>query len=304
LSEGYARRLEGVPEAMGKAMRMLRRASVASDKISSIVFSRDRPLQLHALISSYLAKFDFPPAMEVLYSVSDSEYLDAYEALKKEFVNSNVRFLKETNFREDLLNTLRSLGDSRVFFLVDDIVFIRPVTTSILTQFPLVSGILSLRLGPAINYSYTRNANQRVPEFTRSEPGLLTWDWEGQDIDWGYPFSVDGHVFWAPEILTLAEYVEFQRPNSFESAMQFFSPYFASRRGYIFEAPRLVNIPCNRVQDEIHNIHGELHQAELLSYWKDGLRIDYEKLADVNTNSCHQELPFSFRTATARSRGV
>lgn len=299
LSREYANRLENAPAAMGAALQSLRRSEGSNDPMHAVVFSRDRPLQLHGLISSYLHHFDVPPPMIVLYSVSREPMHKAYEDLRQEFANDAVRFQKEENFREDLLDLLESLGDCRLFFLVDDIVFIRPVKSSVLKSIPLGTGILSLRLGPGISYSYTRQLVQKVPDLNPWKDELLSWDWYGQEIDWGYGFSVDGHVFWAPEILTLAKQVSFQKPNSFESAMQFFAPYFASRAGYCFSAPRLVNIPCNRVQDEIRNVHGDLHQGQLLEYWNQGLRMDYEHLQNIETNSCHQEIAIRFRAAKA-----
>lgn len=275
-------------------------APVDDGSVRAIVFSRDRPLQLHALLSGYFDCFDDPPPVRVMYSVSGKREDAAYEELNASFSNRNLQLIRETNFRDDLLEQLEAAGSGRVFFLVDDIVFLEPIAVSDLKAFPVSTHVLSLRLAPRIDFSYTTQKSQRRPELrdyakhAEKAGGLsrpaLEWDWASGEIDWAYAFSVDGHVFRAREIFQLAKSLHFRAPNSFESAMQAFAPFFAARKGICYERPALVNIPCNRVQTELDNIHGSMHQHQLLELWEAGQRVDFRSLYGAQTNSCHQEM--------------
>ncbi|MCR9140744.1 MAG: hypothetical protein NXI24_00620 [bacterium] len=274
--------------------------------VRAIIFSRDRPLQLHALLSGYFDCFDEPPPVRVMYSVSGEREAAAYEELKTAFSNQDLQLVRETDFREDLLKQLEAAGSGRVFFLVDDIVFLEPIAAADLKNFPVGTHVLSLRLAPRIDFSYTTQKSQRLPELrdyaTHAQNGrglsrpALEWNWASGEIDWAYAFSVDGHVFRAREILQLAKSVHFRAPNSFESAMQAFAPYFAARKGICYERPALVNIPCNRVQTEVDNVHGSMHQDRLLELWEAGQRVDFRALYGAQTNSCHQEMVLPLRS--------
>ena len=293
--------LERRDQALAAASRVaasgaLQRATGAGGGLRAIVFSRDRPLQLHALLGGLFDRFDSPPPIKVLFSVSNARAETGYAQVAESFPGRNLELIHETDFRADLLRQLELAGDDRLFFLVDDIVFIEPVHTADLQTFPIESHILSLRLAPRITYSYTRGQNETPPPLSPTE--ALEWNWSAGEIDWGYAFSVDGHIFSAAEILELARAVPFRAPNSFESNMQVYAPYFSARKGLCYQRPSLVNIPCNRVQTEIENTHGELHQDQLLDYWEAGQRVDFQKLYGFETNSCHQEIPLPLYSPT------
>ena len=50
---------------------------------------------------------------------------------------------------------------------------------------------LSLRMCPRMDYSYALDTITGIPPF---EDGT-TWRWPEAEGDWGYPMSLDGHVF-------------------------------------------------------------------------------------------------------------
>lgn len=274
-----------------------------ADGIRAIAFSRDRPLQLHALIESYLEAFDNAPLLRVLYSATSPRMRAAYQQLAREFsgdrAKGRVELHAESDFREDLLRELAAAGQERVFFLVDDIVFIRPVRAADLLRYPTESHVFSLRLSPAITYSYTTGRSETPPQLAETGDGRLReWDWAGGEIDWGYAFSVDGHVFAAAEVLALARQVQFRAPNSFEARMQLYAPYFAARRGVCYAEAALLNIPCNRVQREVANVHGqnaELQPERLLEYFESGTRVDVAALQNTGASACHVELDLPLR---------
>ena len=118
------KRLEVGRSALGRALNELVRSDISTleEGFHGVVFSKDRPLQLHGLLTSYFELNKKPPPLTVIYSASNSEYFSAYKELK--IIFDSVFFLQETTFRESLLFTLSKISFSKIFFLVDDILFI------------------------------------------------------------------------------------------------------------------------------------------------------------------------------------
>ena len=96
----------------------------AKTPVTGIVFSKDRPVQLHALISSYMHHVKNAAPMVVLYTATTEGFKKAYDEVSNEFSKQGVKFVKETSFKKDLLDVLNKLKTEKLFFLVDDIVFI------------------------------------------------------------------------------------------------------------------------------------------------------------------------------------
>jgi hypothetical protein len=93
------------------------------------------------------------------------------------------------------------------------------------------------------------------------------------------------------EVLAMMTRCEFGTPNSFELALKRFQPAFTYRYGLCYEKSRLMNIPYNRVQTEIDNIHGSVHQDYLLEQWHAGKQIDRQALYGHINASAHEEVP-------------
>ena len=118
----------------------------------------------------------------------------------------------------------------------------------------------------------------------------MVWRWADGKLDWNYPLSVDGHFFARREIAAMASLISFGAPNSFEDQLQIFKPLFDRRYGIGYKKSRMVNVPCNRVQQEINNLSGNTHPDELLARWQNGFQIDYKKIYGTSNESAHQEL--------------
>src|SRR5262249_7004899 len=149
------------------------------------------------------------------------------------------------------------------FFLVDDDVFISPVDIADFAAADTSRQVASLRLGRCLRRSYVIDAEQPLPEFeTTGDEGhgveKLRWHWSAGALEWGYPLSLDGHLFDGSEFTDMAELLSFHSPNSLEVSMQRFQRVFRLREGVCYPEPVLVNVPCNRVQTEIPNRHGHL----------------------------------------------
>jgi hypothetical protein len=202
-------------------------------------------------------------------------------------------------FRTQLLQILRGLEASKVFCLVDDDIFIGPVDMLDFARVDTTRQVASLRLGQCLRRSYVVNAEQPLPEFESDQEelggvGKLRWRWSSGALEWGYPLSLDGHLFDRSEFTDMAELLAFHSPNSLEANLQRFQRVFRLREGVCYREPVIVNVPCNRVQTEYPNRHGDLDSQQLLAMWRQGLRIDHRSLQGLRPESTHQDLALRF----------
>ena len=190
---------------------------------------------------------------------------------------------------------VKKLITDKIFFLVDDIIFIRSVDFIDLLQFETNLEVPSLRLAPHLSFCYTQSEKQVIPTMKRvgttdSGEKFYSWKWEEGEFDWAYALSVDGHVFGTSEIVAMTRLIDFSAPNTYESALQWFNDLYSERSGICYEQSRIVNIPFNKVQTENQNIAGDISSGEMLKYWQDGLEIDIDRYFNIENQSAHQEM--------------
>ena len=264
--------------------------------IECVVFSKDRALQLHGLLSSMREKACPAVPVHVLYLASSASHQKAYDDVKDIFAKQNMRFIQQKDdysFKHDLMDILISLTCDVLFFLVDDILFTEPVNLNDILKFDPDAFVPSLRMGQNLTSCYVLQTSQPLPHFLEPPSGesdKIVWQWDKAELDWSYPLSVDGHFFSRREITAMAALVAFRAPNSLEDQLQIFKPLFEKRYGIGYKKSKIVNIPCNRVQTEINNLSGNIHPDELLAQWQKGYQMDYAKLSGLLNESVHQEM--------------
>jgi hypothetical protein len=277
--------------------RQANRNATSKAGISFIIFSKDRALQLDGLIRSMLHHVSGTYTAHVIYCASNEAHDCAYHELIDSIQNTDrIQWTKEAEFKKDLVCTLQQVQTESVCFLVDDIVFIRPVDLDALDPNAIHGGIVSLRLGSDITFCYTKQKKMQPPALNpiNEQRDLLQFSWEDGNYDWAYPLSVDGHIFSTSEILIAAKQLDYRAPNTFEQALQILKPLYQKRPGYCFESPRMFNIPLNRVQNENNNISADVDPKHLLAKWEEGLTLNFVPLYNTPTNSVHEERPISF----------
>jgi hypothetical protein len=265
--------------------------------LDCVIFSKDRALQLHALFSSYFENVKDPAPLHVLWKSSRREHRRAYHALFDMFGSRIQTVREEASFRKDLLEMLERSKSSKVMFLVDDLLFIHPVDLAPFAALPSDCFVPSLRLGRQLSYSYWYQKPMPLPAFipgVLEDPDQLCWIWEQGEMEWGFPLSLDAHIFSRQEIMIMFKHFEFSGPNSLERIMQRFRGIYQKRYGVCPSRSVIVNIPCNRVQAEYDFRHGSIHQDLLLEKWEQGLQMDFRKLYRLNNESVHEEAPIEF----------
>jgi hypothetical protein len=261
--------------------------------INIILFSKDRPAQCDLFLSSMKEFFSEykEQKINVLYTFSNKEFEKGYKKLIQYY--PDINFVLERSFKSDLLNLITENQQHTVFF-VDDIIWKNKFTfkSKEFEKFKTDHHILclSLRLDPNLTYCYTANLPMTKPKTFKD--GMWYWKMEPAG-DFSYPMSVDGHIFRTEEILPLLKSLNYKNPNSLESSLSF-NPLQKAKM-ICFEESIVVNNPCNKVQTNNPNKHGNITANELNKKFLDGERLDFEIYRGIKNISCHQELPIKFK---------
>jgi hypothetical protein len=268
--------------------------------LTCIVFSKDRVLQLHSLLQSYFELVDNKVTVIVIYATSDERHNRSYEQLIKMFHSGSnkVSFVKEQiSFKETFLKVINEIKTKNVFFLVDDILFIKKTDLKFAKTLDTKQYILSLRHSPNLTKSYTSNQKQSTPNFVsfNKNDNLLQFKWFEKGNEWSDPWSLDGQVLSTLEVKIIASVSTFKAPNSLEAELKSFNSIAFNKTGLCYHDAKILNVPINRVQTEVENLSGSISPDYLLSKWNDGLTIDYKKFISYTPTSTHEEHTIDFR---------
>ncbi len=262
--------------------------------LSGIVVSKDRALQLYSLLCTYRELAEHPVTLTVIYSTSSEAHSKAYKEVEGLFSDGalKVEFVKEAeSFRATINQVLSRINTKNIFFLVDDIVFIRHVDLAFAAQLDTSRHILSLRHSPALTRSYTSNANQSPPKFSEFSgyPELRQFRWFEAGHEWSDPWSLDGQILSTAEVRAMTKVCNFVAPNTYEAALKTFSSMCTERFGLCYSESKILNLPINRVQNEVANLSGEVSPEYLLSQWNKGMMLDTDMLRSHIPRSTHEE---------------
>lgn len=271
--------------------------------ITSIIFSKDRALQLDLLLKSIKQNFKHHGQIRVIYKTSNDRYEEAYKKLRNE--HRKVLFLDQFDLFKNILTSCCVAPDKYITFFTDDnIVYQEFDAQELIDCFDAQSCCFSLRLG--LN-TYARDIGGKMyqdilPTEAKLYADTLTWDRTALPYGgyWNYPLSVDGHVFRKDTIFdmvdklnTWSNFERFQEtPNEFESKLQRFNfeiPPFMT----CFRHSKVVNSPNNRVQTQALNRFGNVYEYSpeyCNELYLQGRRLKLEDIDFSQINSPHTEL--------------
>ena len=266
--------------------------------INAIIFSKDRAAQLRLLLYSIKKNSPETFRLNVIYTYSSPFFKKGYEKLMEEF-SEICNFVDQTdNFKQDVLNLLDSEDKYSCFFTDDDIIYKTFDSEHIIKSLEDDSDVFcfSLRLGTNVNFCYTMNTENILKNYEDLN-SLIKWDWTVHYLDFGYPLSVDGHIFRTKDIFKLTRKVAFTNPNSFEGNLQMFDN-FPKEKMVAFKESVLVNTPNNLVNSTHPNRHSIEHgktTLELNMEYLKGDLIDLESMDFSKITGCHQEIEFQYK---------
>ncbi|MDP4195509.1 MAG: glycosyltransferase [Bacteroidota bacterium] len=281
---------------------------LAKHRTKGVIFSKNRALQLDALLRSFYLNCLDPENIEliVIYK-ADDKYINQYKLLEETY--QNVVFVKELDFKVQLLEAV--LDSKYLMFLVDDNVFIRDFCISQLCdkleQIPNALGF-SLRLGENTIYCYPKNSSQELPKFNRLDNNVLLFNWTSSQLDFNYPLELSSSLYRTDEVIPIISKANYKNPNSLEGIFDEVKQYYKDQRPMLLCARTSLAfcIPVNKVQREIANRSGNNNYYSidaLASIFEDGKRIDVSAMKNFVPNACHQEIEYSFTDCKSEELG-
>jgi hypothetical protein len=205
--------------------------------------------------------------------------------------NPEVEFISQADFRNDVITWIDKAEADVVSFATDDALFTRHVPTDLIRDILVANKnvtTFSLRMGLHLDHCYPTNSPQRIPD-GQVQNGVFVWSTEQADGDWGYPLSVDGHIFRRDFVKSMFEALNFSNPNSLESNWQSLKR-MVSPVACCLPKSCYFNVPLNRVQDDYRNRCGNIDNSEFLAMYRDGMRHASDRFKNFINASAHQEV--------------
>jgi glycosyltransferase involved in cell wall biosynthesis len=266
------------------------------NNVLSVVFSKDRPLQLDGTLRSYDRHCHdarlFSPC--VFYTASTSQSRSLYRQVMRE--HPDVRFVEEGDFRHDLLRLVQ--WHEYILFAVDDTIFVRDFcleefVCALRRQEDAIG--VSLRLGRNATYCYALEKPQRIPELLPATGELLGYRWPAAECDFGYPLEVSSSLYRSADILPLLQNLPFRNPNTLEAGLAVQADRFHDLRPILLCPPVSLafSAPINLVQKVCDNRSGkreEFTAATLADRFAAGWRMDVSRFDEFTPTGCHQEV--------------
>jgi hypothetical protein len=205
------------------------------------------------------------------------------------------------NFQQEVMSLIPENGP--VCFFCDDDILYRPPPRGLVWPHLLA---FSLRLGLNTTHCYPHGRDQLMPAALSVKADRIVWDWFGQDGDFGYPFSLDGHVLWPGVVRALAEKEEWSNPNQLEDALMRSASGIYGHGLTRMGSPKdscLVGVPANQVSAT----HGSNRAMDAPAYmpealnemFLDGWRINWRAMDYSGVNAAHCELTYVFEREVA-----
>lgn len=253
-----------------------------------VVFSKDRPLQLHGYLSSLFTRCIDPDRLQVkVLFRADARYGGGYAAIANEV--PDTEWLPQADFCWDVDHLI---GDADLtMFGCDDALFAAPwAVKDVERAFETIDWLLgiSLRLGRNVTADMFQ-APLLQPVMHWEHPWWLTWDVTQGVGDWGYPWEVLGTVYPTDYVKRMVARILPSSPSQLEEVgSRIWAEETDKRTMACWQTSRLVVPTVNLVQSEFPNgIVGQkpLSPEFLLDCWTAGLRMDTERYASMEPQS-------------------
>jgi hypothetical protein len=274
-----------------------------------VIFSKDRPLQLDALLCSFALHCQDADNIElnVLYKTSDAFLESLYRELACDY--PRIQFVAEQNFKNDVIRLLQE--SDYILFLVDDTLFVRSFylteIASHLRETPDTLGF-SLRLGKNTVYCHHADTGMPLPEFRPVSKRIQKYSWWNACWDFGFPLEVSSSVYRAEDLVPLLRELAFSGPNNMEMQLDSQKSKLTKHQ-YLscYERSVAFSAPLNKVQTV-----GECRAGENESYspaflgrlFREGRRIDVFTYAGLLPNAPHVEVELAFCEKKVRSEAT
>lgn len=253
------------------------------NNLSIIVFSKDRPLQLHAYLESLL-NFSTIHQSCITVIYKETPFID-YSNLISIF--SSVNWVKEGVFYFDVVTLINKSNDF-IMFGCDDVVFNGKIdfnyALEVLSSNNKIFGF-STRLGKNI---------KPLPKHIDRVCKHLEWDWKLTDSpNWNYPWELDATIYRKSDVVEIVSTMnpnEILNPNFFEGKIALHTECIKKNILASFLKSKCIVITVNRVQDDFANEFDNALNTDVESLnklYKDGIRLDYIVISKMKNCKIH-----------------
>lgn len=260
-------------------------------KVSVIVFSKGRPMQLHAYLESLL-RFSDAGQEDITVLCCETEGI-RYDRVRNQF--PKVNWVTESRFEDDL-KRLISQADRYIMFGCDDVVFTGNFSlrraAGYLEQSPDVFGF-SLRLG--------RNIEPYPPKAV-CQDGIMKWNWEeSHEQHYNYPWELDCTVYRKDDVVELISMEDkaIRNPNYFEAVVDAGNRSARIRRKFLAcneKRSRAIVITVNRVQESYQNGFDDSMMTDIYSldrlYNDEGNSLDIDRISQIRNRVVHVDAAY------------
>lgn len=272
------------------------------ERAGVVIFSKDRPMQLYALLESMYLWCSNIGTVVVIYHAVDDEYEVGYQTVRRDFPQAVYLVQSRENPRSDFkklfLCALEQLPERYVLLGVDDIVVKDECDCTEMIRLLEQTGAYGfyLRFGEnVIECLLANGAAQSVPAHAYITPSVLSWRFCDGILDWAYPNSVDMTLVRKEQILDDAQKLHYTTPNTFEGSWFNYCNPGKDARGLCYVFSKIVNVPVNMVQQDWSNPITNRHTAhDLAVKFNAGYKIDVHALYGFKNRSPHNDVEFKF----------
>ena len=254
---------------------------------SVIVFSKDRPMQLHAYLESILHFSDIEEhQISIIYVESDHIL---YDRVKCEF--PAAKWIRQKDFYADTLSCIQDAEDV-VMFGCDDVIFTGVFNIQIIEE---ILGNESSIWGFSLRL--VRNIAPFPPQAIVSKDFCI-WDWTMvESPHFAYPWELDCTLYRKEDVLAIMNRIGagvLRNQNDLEAVpannAQWLIP---KKRMCAYMQSKAFVITVNRVQDDYPNIYDNTKKTDVQTlaelYNREGKTLDVERIAELSgyTNRIH-----------------
>ena len=283
--------------------------------ISALVPSKDRACQLRLLLESIKQNADdIFTKIHILYTASNDEYEAGYIKLQEEKILNNIEWQREKDFTKDFIGAINDYSSDYICGIVDDCTFYKKLPSGpelIEKEFEDDVFCFSFRMGLNTTIqNYLQPEHRYHLKDANVDKHFVKWNWTDWSsiLNYGYPISLDGHIYRGSELAELTTKYEFPCLRHWEGILA----GKVRRGGKVFDETNdlgdhmvayrqsvLFSIPCNCVQ-EPPLVSGQINpyaEDDLNERYLKGEVIDFDSLECMfqNVSWCHNEIPLEFK---------
>ena len=278
--------------------------------INALIPSKDRACQLRLLLESIKQNAgSIFTKIHVLYTASNEGYEAGYIKLQEEEILDNIEWQKEKDFTKDFIGAINDYSSDYICGIVDDCVFYKKLPSGVeLIEQEFKDDVFCFSFRMGLNttvQNYLQPERRYQLKDANVDKHFVKWNWKEWDsiLNYGYPISLDGHIYRGKELATLTTKYKFDYLRQWEGVLagntrrdktnDLGDHMVAYRQNVLF------SIPCNCVQDP------PLISGQINPYTEDDLNerylkdevIDFDSLECMfqNVSWCHNEIPLEFK---------